>query len=419
VTDVESAGEATCLTDDRPAWSPRPPVFGALRRSREYRRFWTGSLIANLGLWIQTIALGWLVYALTRKASWLGTVSFVGNAPMFVLGLLGGAFADRMSRRTIMIVSLLVLAASALALAMLAATGQVTIWRVIAIAIMTGTATALYTPAMHSSIPSLVDERDLLDAVTLNSVQFNLARAVGPAVAGLLYGAIGPAGCFAVNASGFLVLAGVIARLRLPPQPAMVQPPMARALREGMGYVRRHPVIAPAIFLAAVMSLFGFPYIIMMPALARDVLGLDATGLGWLMAAVGVGAVVGGLALSRSGTMGRSPWVTSGGSVAFGLCLLAFAVVRAPVAMVALLFLLGALQTITIASMTTTIQLHVHDGMRGRVMSILTVIFFGLATLGGVIAGAIGDHIGVPQALAAGGLVTAVAAALLARRRIR
>jgi MFS family permease len=394
-------------------------VFGALRRSREYRRFWTGSLIANLGLWIQTIALGWLVYALTRKASWLGTVGFVGNAPMFVLGLLGGAFADRMSRRTIMIVSLLLLAASALALAMLAATGQVTIWRVIAIAIVTGTATALYTPAMHSSIPSLVDERDLLDAVTLNSVQFNLARAVGPAVAGLLYGAIGPAGCFAVNAAGFLVLAAVIARLRLPPQPAIVQPPMARALREGMAYVRRHPVIGPAIFLAAVMSLFGFPYIIMMPALARDVLGLDATGLGWLMAAVGVGAVVGGLALSLSGTMGRSPRVTAGGSVAFGLCLLAFAVVRSPAAMATLLFLLGALQTITIASLTTTLQLHVHDGMRGRVMSILTVIFFGLATLGGVIAGAIGDHIGVPQALAAGGLVTAVAAALLARRRVR
>jgi MFS family permease len=419
VTDVESAGDAACLTDDRPAWSPRLPVFGALRRSREYRRFWIGSLIANLGLWIQTIALGWLVYALTRKASWLGAISFVGNAPTFVLGLVGGAFADRMSRRTIMIVSLLMLASSALALAMLAATGQVTIWRVIAIAIVTGTATALYTPAMHSSIPSLVDERDLLDAVTLNSVQFNLARAVGPAVAGLLYGAIGPAGCFAINASGFLVLAGVIARLRLPPRPAMAQPPMARALREGMGYVRRHPVIGPAIFLAAVMSLFGFPYIIMMPALARDVLGLDATGLGWLMAAVGAGAVVGGLALSLSGAIGRSPRVAAVGSVAFGLCLLAFAVVRAPAPMAALLFLLGALQTITIASMTTTIQLHVHDGMRGRVMSILTVIFFGLATLGGVIAGAVGDRIGVPHALAAGGLVTAVSAALLARRRIR
>jgi MFS family permease len=394
-------------------------VFGALRRSREYRRFWAGSLIANLGLWIQTIALGWLVYALTRKASWLGTVSFVGNAPTFLLGLLGGAFADRMSRRTIMIVSLVILAASALALAVLAATGQVTIWRVIAIAIVTGTATALYTPAMHSSIPSLVEERDLLDAVTLNSVQFNLARAVGPAVAGLLYGAVGPAGCFAVNASGFLVLAVVIARLRLPPRPAVVQPPMAYALREAMRYVRRHPVIGPAIFLAAVMSLFGFPYIIMMPALARDVLGLDATGLGWLMAAVGAGAVVGGLTLSLSGATGRSPRVTALGSVAFGLCLLAFAIVRTPATMASLLFVLGALQTVTIASMMTTIQLHVHDGMRGRVMSMITVIFFGFATLGGVIAGTIGDRIGVPRALAGGGAVTALAAVILSRRSAR
>jgi predicted MFS family arabinose efflux permease len=394
-------------------------VFGALRRSRDYRLFWAGSLIANLGLWIQTIALGWLVYALTRKASWLGTVSFVGNAPTFVLGLLGGAIADRMSRRAIMIVSLLVLASSALALSAMAAFDNITIWRVIAVAIVTGTATAVYTPAMHSSVPSLVEERDLLDAITLNSVQFNLARAVGPALAGLLYGAIGPAGCFGVNASGFLVLAVVIAQLRLPPRPAVIAQPLARALREGLGYVRRHAVIGPAIFLAAVMSLFGFPYIIMMPALASNVLGLDATGLGWLMAAVGAGAVVGGLALSLAGQRGRSPRVTAVGSIAFGLCLLAFDRVRTPESMATLLFALGALQTITIASLTTTIQLHVHDGMRGRVMSMITVIFFGFATLGGVIAGTIGDRIGVPRALAGGGAVTALAAVILSRRSAR
>jgi len=392
-------------------------VFGALRRSRDYRLFWAGSLIANLGLWIQTIALGWLVFALTQKASWLGTVSFVGNAPTFVLGLLGGAIADRMSRRAIMIVSLLVLASTALALSTLAALDRITIWRVIAIAIVTGTATAVYTPAMHSSVPSLVEERDLLDAITLNSVQFNLARAVGPALAGLLYGAIGPAACFGVNASGFLLLAGVISRLRLPPRPAVMQPPMAHALREGIGYVRRHGVIGPSIVLAAVMSLFGFPYIIMMPALASGVLGLDATGLGWLMAAVGAGAVAGGLTLSLAGRFGRSPRVTAIGSVAFGLSLLAFDRVRTPPSTVALLLVLGALQTITIASLTTTIQVHVHDGMRGRVMSMLTVIFFGFTTLGGVIAGTIGDRVGVPRALAAGGAVTALAAIVLARRR--
>ena len=143
-------------------------------------------------------------------------MSFVGNAPTFVLGLLGGAIADRASRRAIMIVALLALASSAAALATMAAFGLVTIWRVIALAVMTGTANAVYTPAMHSSIPSLVEEDDLLEAISLNSVQFNLARAVGPALAGLLYGGIGPAGCFAVNASGFLALAFIIARLRLP-----------------------------------------------------------------------------------------------------------------------------------------------------------------------------------------------------------
>jgi MFS family permease len=393
-------------------------VFGALRRSRDYRLFWVGSLIANLGLWIQTIALGWLVFALTRKASWLGTVSFVGNAPTFLLGLVGGAIADRASRRVIMIVSLLVLASSALALSSLAAFNHITIWRVIGIAVITGTATAVYTPAMNSSVPSLVEQRDLLDAITLNSVQFNLARAVGPALAGLLYGAIGPAGCFGVNASGFLVLAVVISRLDLPSAPvAVLQPPLAHALREGIGYVRRHPAIGPAMFLAAVMSLFGFPYIIMMPALASDVLGLDATGLGWLMAAVGAGAVTGGVALSVSGERGRSPSVTTIGSIIFGLAVLGFDRVRTPYSMATLLFVLGALQTITIASLTTTIQLHVHDGMRGRVMSMLTVIFFGFATLGGVIAGTVGDRIGVPRALAVGGAVTALSAVILARRR--
>ena len=394
-------------------------MLGALRRSRDFRLFWAGSLLANLGLWIQTIALGWLIYDLTRKASWLGTVSFVGNAPTFVLGLLGGAIADRASRRAIMIVALLALASSATALATMTAFGLVTIWRVIALAVMTGTANAVYTPAMHSSIPSLVQEDDLLEAISLNSVQFNLARAVGPALAGLLYGGIGPAGCFGINASGFLTLAFIVGRLNLPPRPVMAQPSLAHALREGMGYVRRHRVIGPAMLLAAVMSLFGFPYIIMMPALARDVLGLDATGLGWLMAAVGAGAVVGGLALALAGPLGHSPRVVPVGSVLFGLCAVGFAYVRTPTTMVGLLFALGLLQTITIASMTTIIQASVHDGMRGRVMSMLTVIFFGFATLGGVIAGTIGDHVGVPRVLAAGGLVTAIAAALLARRATR
>jgi MFS family permease len=390
-------------------------VLAALR-SRDYRRFWLGSLVANLGLWIQTIALGWLVYDLTHAASWLGTISFCGNAPTFVVGLVGGAIADRASRRLIMTVSLVVLAADAAGLSILSATGHITVWYVIVIAMISGTATALYTPAMHSVVPSLVAPDQLLAAISLNAVQFNLARAVGPAIAGFLYAPIGPQGCFAVNACGFLAMAVVVGRLRIPSRPAEAPQPMGRALREGLGYARRHPVIGPAIFLAAVLSLFGFPYIILLPAVAHG-LELDARGLGYLMACVGSGAVTGGLAMAIGGDAVRGPHTAVVGAVAFGLVLTAIGVVATVGHTMVVLFLLGGLQTLSISSLTTTIQATVHDGMRGRVMSMITVIFFGFSTLGGLVAGIIGDHVGVPLALASGGVVTAVVAMVLVRSR--
>ena len=388
----------------------------AALRSRDYRRFWIGGLVSSLGIWIQSIALGWLVYDLTHAATWLGTVSFCGNAPMLVVGLLGGAIADRASRRLVMTASLLVLAAGSTVLALLTWLGHLTVWHVIAIAMVSGTATALYTPAMHTVVPTLVEPELLLNAISLNSVQFNIARAVGPAIAGLLYAPIGPAGCFAINACGFVGMALVVTGLRIPARPAEAAPPMLRALRDGLGYVRRHPVIGPAIYLAAVMSLFGFPYIILMPAVAHG-LDLDARGLGWLMACVGGGAVVGGLAISQFGPGVSGPRTSVRGAIAFGLVLSAFAVVGSVRATMLVLFGLGALQTITIASMTTTIQHVVHDGMRGRVMSMVTVIFFGFSTAGGLVAGIIGDRLTVPSVLASGGVVTAAVAVVLARSR--
>jgi MFS family permease len=388
-------------------------VLGPLR-IRDYRRFWLGSLVSSLGLWIQTIALGWLVYDLTHAATWLGTVSFCGNAPTLVLGLVGGAIADRASRRLIMTASVLLLAAGSLVLALLTWLGVLTLWQVIAISMVSGVATALYTPAMHSIVPALVGGEHLLNAISLNSVQFNLARAVGPALAGGLYGPIGPAGCFALNACGFLGMALVLARIRIPSRPAEAPPPILRALREGLGYVRRHTVIGPAIFLSAVMSLFGFPYIILLPAVAHG-LGLEASGLGWLMACVGGGAVAGGLATSA--LAGGGPRLAVRGTVAFGIVLSAFAVVDTVAATMTVLFLLGALQTVSIAALTTTIQSTVHDGMRGRVMSMVMVIFFGFSTFGGLVAGVIGDRLTVPWALASGGVVTAVVGVVLARSR--
>jgi MFS family permease len=315
-----------------------------------------------------------------------------------------------------MTASLVALAAASLVLAALTALGSLTVWHVIAIAMVGGVATALYTPAMHTVVPTLVPPEHLLTAISLNSVQFNIARAIGPALAGVFYAAIGPHGCFALNAAAVLVFALVVARMHIPSRPAVAPPPILRALREGVGYVRRHPVIAPAIFLSTVMSIFGFPYIILLPAVAHG-LGLDAQGLGYLTACVGAGAVVGGLAISWLGTGAGGPPTAVRGALAFGVVLASFGFASTVPQTMTVLFLLGALQTFTIASMTTTIQVAVHDGMRGRVMSMITVIFFGFSTLGGLIAGNIGDRVGVPAALGSGGVVTAAVAVLLARSR--
>jgi len=175
-------------------------------------------------------------------------------------------------------------------------------------------------------------------------------------------------------------------------------------------------VIAPSLLLAAVMSVFGFPYIILLPALARDTLGLEATGLGYLMAAVGAGAVAGGLGLSAAGDLPRKDLAAGGCAVAFGLALSSFVLVHSVPATALLLFVMGVLQTVCVASLNTTIQTVVHDGMRGRVMSMMTVILFGFATAGALGIGFVGDRIGVPRALAGGGVVIALVASVVLGR---
>jgi len=391
-------------------------VLAALRFT-DYRRYWTGSFIANVGFWMQQTALGWIVYDMTQSASWLGTIALVSNAPTFVVGIVGGAVADRASRRTIILSAQLALAACALALALLTATGHLTIWRIITVAVAAGTAAAFSTPAMMAVLPGLVPAEHLLSAISLNSVQFNLARTLGPAVAGLGYGVVGAAGCFAANAAGFVAFALMLARLPLGRRPEGAAVPLGRALRDGLRYIRAHPVIGPSLLLAAVVSFFGFPYIILLPALARD-LGLGVAGLGTLMAAVGTGAVTGGLGLAAVGDLQRKGLIAGATAIAFGAVLASLVLVDGIRGTALTLAVLGVLQTVCVASLNTAIQLTVHDGMRGRVMSVMTVILFGLATLGSVVVGFLGDRIGIEPALATGGVIIVMAAvAVLPRTR--
>ncbi len=385
-------------------------------RSRDYRLFWSGSLIANLGVWIQQTALGWLVFDMTRRPILLGAISLAANVPILVLGLVSGAIADRASRRTIVLGSLGMISGAAFTLAVLTATGHVAIRHIVAISMVSGLGNALFGPAMQAVIPSIVADGELLSAISLNSVQFNVGRTLGPVVAGLAYGLIGPAGCFGLNAAGLLVMLLMVARVRFPRHVAVSAPPVGRALREALGYARRHPVIAPLLVLVTAMSVFGFPYIVLLPVIARDTLGLDTLGLGCLLGLVGGGAVIGGLGLSALGDVPRKDLTAIGSAILFGLTIAAFAVVRSARGFGLLVFVMGVLQTVCVASINTTIQLSVHDGMRGRVMSMMTVILFGFATAGALLIGFVGERIGVPDALAAGGVVIVlVAVAVLAR----
>ncbi|HUE39587.1 MAG TPA: MFS transporter, partial [Candidatus Binatia bacterium] len=237
-------------------------MFAAFR-SRNYTLFWTGSFVSNVGTWMQTVALGWLIYEMTGSASWLGTVSFAANAPMLVLGLVGGAVADRYDRRRLLVSTQGAAGIAALVLAVLTARGSLQIWQVMAIALASGIALSFYTPVAQAIIPAMVPSEALLDAVSLNSVQFNLARIAGPVAAGFAYGRIGPSGCFLLNGISFLLLAVALSRLRLPPRLPAATESIGRQLIAGLRYARSDPLIVAMLAFAAVMSLFGFPYIIL------------------------------------------------------------------------------------------------------------------------------------------------------------
>jgi MFS family permease len=392
-------------------------VFSAFR-SRDYTLFWAGSFVSNVGTWMQSVALGWLVYEMTGAASWLGTVSFAANAPALFVGLVGGAIADRTDRRLVLVSTQAAAAAGAFVLAALTGSHSLTIWQVITIALATGTASSLYVPVVHATLPALVPTEDLPNAVSLNSVQFNLARIVGPLLAGFAYSRLGPAGCFALNGASFVVLAMLLSRLRLPPRPIVTSGSIARQLLDGIRYARSEPLIVTMLAFAAVTSLLGFPYIILMPAVARRI-DLGPDGLGIMMGVLGAGAVIGGLVLGALGDVPRKGLLAVLAGTALAAFLVVFSMTTRLQTAAPVLFLLGVMQVSCVASLNTTLQVAVVDGMRGRVMSMLSFAFFGLSTLGSVFMGFVADRLGIDRALRLGGVsILAIAAIVLLRSRV-
>jgi MFS family permease len=383
-----------------------------------YRRFLVGAFVGTLGSWMQATAQGWLVLELTDSPGLLGVTSAAGAAPILFLTLFAGVLADRVDRRRVLVATQLVAATLAAILALLTMTGLVEFWHVVVIASLSGAVGALAMPAFQAIVSTIVDRPAIGNAVALNSAQFNLGRIVGPTAAGAAIVAGGIAVAFWANAVALVVVALVLATLRLPSTAALVrvEASMWSNLIDGIEYLRRDRLIRLLVLLAAAPALFILNYLVLMPVYARDVLGVGAPGLGLLTAGVGIGALTGALGVAVLRPSGGSGRLLLAGLTVASSALIAFAVSRwLPLSMVALA-VLGAAQVAYYTTTSTLIQILVPPRLRGRVSSLYVLTSLGVIPFGNLLAGLVAERFDPTFALAGGGFATLLVVAWVAVR---
>jgi MFS family permease len=401
-----------------------PRTFRALRH-RNFRLFWWGQLVSLSGTWMQITAQGWLIYRLTGSPLYLGLMGFARYFPVLLFTLLGGVAADRFPKRTLLILTQFAAMLQALLMAVLTFTGAIEVWHILALSALLGVVQAFDTPARQAFLVEMVGKEDLMNSIALNSSVFNAARIVGPAIAGALVRAMGEAGAFTVNAVSFTAVLISLVRMNtaelLPASSEASASTIWTRVREGVRYARREIVIQTVLVLIAVASVFGISYVALMPAFARDVLGVGSEGYGALMAAAGVGALVGALFLATWGGRFRKGRLFTVGNLLFPVSLAAFALSRSFWLSEALLVLVGFGVVLQNATANTILQTRAREGFRGRVMSLYALVFIGMFPFGDLQAGVIADLVSPPFAVGLGALISLSAAlwALLKRPQLR
>jgi MFS family permease len=371
-------------------------TFAALQY-RNYRLWFIGQLISLVGTWMQITAQGYLVFQLTRSPAFLGYVGFASGLPSLLFMLYGGVIADRVSKRRLLLTTQSIMMLLAFLLAGLTFARQVQPWHIIGLAFGLGVATAFDAPARQAFVFDLVKQADLANAIALNSSMFNLATVVGPAVGGLVYALVGPAWCFTLNSLSFVGVLMALSLMRLQPLAPRTRSTAALAdLKEGLSYIREDETVRILIGVAAVISLFGLSYMTLIPAWATTVLAGNEATNGWLQSARGLGALSGALMIAALGRFTFKGKLLTLGMFVFPMFLLFFATVRwLPLALLALVGVgWGFMVLFNMAN--TLIQTLVSDQLRGRVVSIYTLSFFGLAPLGALLAGWLAEVIGEP-----------------------
>ncbi len=365
-----------------------------------YRRFWGSMLLSNLGSWLQLVAQGWLILALTNSPLYLGLYGLIRSLPTLTITLIGGAVADRIDRRKILLATQSSAAALALLLGFLDLTGMVRAWHILTIAFATATVMAFDNPARQALVPSLVGHERVPSAVGLNSAAWNAAAVIGPSLAGLLVAAAGTGWAFVLNGLSYLPVIWAVWTLE-PARPSKtVGASLFVHVAVGIGAVRRDRRLLGLLTLLAVPTFLGRPYLQLMPVFARDVLHANAAGYGTLMGINGAGAFAGALLVGRTSKYQKRGQLLFFINIVFATALIAFTASHQLALSAVLLFVMGASQTLLMALTNTLLQLIVPDELRGRVMALYTLIPMGLMPLGTMVLGSLGAVVGVPFTVA-------------------
>ncbi len=384
-------------------------IFRSLRH-RNFRLFFSGQLVSLIGTWMQNVGQAWLVLEMTHSSFKLGVVSALQFAPMLFLSFFAGPLVDYFSKRKIIIVTQTIQMLLAFTLAILDFTGVVQYWHVLILATLLGIVNTIDMPARQSFIIEMVGKEDLMNAIAMNSSIFNAARAVGPAIAGLLIGAAGTVLCFFVNGLSFLAVLWGLLLMKFESAPASEPRTyhVVEDIKEAMRYIKATPVVMVTILLVAVVTIFATNFTVLVPVFARQELHRDATAFGFLLSSFGIGALIGAVSLAVLSRHGPKPAILLGGGMGLSLTLLMIGLQKT-YGITALLLALSGWCMVTFFGMAnTTVQLNTEDRLRGRVMSVYTFTFGGLTPFGSLFAGTVAHWIKAPLTFALGGLICGI-----------
>ena len=381
-----------------------------------YRLWFRSQIVSLFGMWMESTALGFLVFELTKSPAYLGLVGFATGVPTWMFMLYAGVIADRMPRRTLLIITQTVMMALAFAVAALTFLHWIQPWHILVMAALLGTANAFEAPARMSFVLEMVGAKDMTNAIALNSAMFNTAMAVGPMAGGLTYAFFGPAWCFAINGVSFVPVIVALKRMKL--DPFAPKPGRASALadlKEGLKYVAAHPLIRTIVGLMGAVSLVGISYVTLLPAWSVNVLHGDARTNGYLQSARGLGALIAALLIASLGRFHFRGKLLTVGTFALPAAVALFALARWTPLSLLFIFASGLAVILIFNLSNALVQTHAPNDLRGRIMSVYTLVFFGLVPLGMLAVGVAAERIGQKATVLIGaGAMVGVAVALAA-----